>query len=84
MLILTPLEAEEHLQVTFAAWNRGECDFVASTAKAAEAADRAIVSAGKCCHTARSDGRDLAMSGLVGTARREMPAHRTKGDLAEQ
>jgi DNA-binding response OmpR family regulator len=60
---ITPFELEEVLRVTFATWSRWECDFGASTVKKAESADRAVASAGKCCRTARSDGRDLNVSG---------------------
>ncbi|MGB7762476.1 MAG: hypothetical protein WBL61_21760 [Bryobacteraceae bacterium] len=62
-VLITPFEPEEILRVTFAAWSRWQCDFGASTVNKAEAADRAVVSAGKCCRTARSDGRDLNVSG---------------------
>ena len=34
-VLMTPFEPEEVLRVTFAAWSRWECDFVASTAKEA-------------------------------------------------
>jgi hypothetical protein len=81
MLILPPFESEEVLRVTFVAWSLWGCEFVASTDKEAEAEGRAIVSAGKDCHTARPA---LTVIGFVGTARKRMPAHRTKGDLAEQ
>jgi DNA-binding NtrC family response regulator len=56
-VLMTPFEPEEVLRVTFAAWSRWERDFVPSTTKEAEAADRAIAAAGKRCHTARPDGR---------------------------
>ena len=48
-VLMTPFEPEEVLRVTFAAWSRWECDFVASTAKEAEVADRTTISAGKRC-----------------------------------
>jgi len=64
-VLMAPFEPEEVLRVSFAAWSRWECDSVASTVNEAEVADRAMVSAGKCCHTARSDGRELNMRGLV-------------------
>ncbi|MEN6533864.1 MAG: hypothetical protein ABFD60_08905 [Bryobacteraceae bacterium] len=64
-VLMTPFEPEEVLRITFAAWSRWECDSVASTAKEAEVADRANVSAGKCCHTARSDRQGLNMSRLA-------------------
>jgi len=38
-VLMTPFEPEEVLRVTFAAWSRWEYDFVARTAKKAEAAD---------------------------------------------
>ena len=58
-VLITPFDPEEVLRVIFAAWSRWECDFGASTAKNTKAADRPVASAGKCCRTARSDGRDL-------------------------
>ena len=48
-VLMTPLEPEEVLRVTFAAWSRWECDSVASTAKEAEVADRATISTGRRC-----------------------------------
>ena len=39
-VLMTPFEPEEVLRVTFAAWSRWECDFVARCAKKAEAAGR--------------------------------------------
>jgi DNA-binding response OmpR family regulator len=51
-VLMRPFEPEEVLRVTFAAWSRWDCDFVASGAKGAEAADRAFASPEKCCHTA--------------------------------
>ena len=39
-VLITPFEPEEVLRVTFAAWSRWECDFVARSAKKAEAAGR--------------------------------------------
>jgi DNA-binding response OmpR family regulator len=68
-VLMTPFEPEEVLRVTFAAWSRWECDFVASHDKEAEAADRAIVSAGKCSYNVRPNGRDLKRECLVGPAR---------------
>ena len=53
-VLMTPFEPEEVLRVTFAAWSHWECEFAESAAKEAEAANRAIVSAGTCCHAARS------------------------------
>lgn len=37
-VLMMPFEPEEVLRVTFAAWSRWECDFVATGAKGAEAA----------------------------------------------
>ena len=39
-LLMMPFEPEEVLRVTFAAWSRWECDFVASTAKEATCTGR--------------------------------------------
>jgi len=63
-VLLTPFEPEEVLRVTYAAWSRWECDFVAKAAREAEAADPAVVSAGERCRAAPSDGRDFNVSGL--------------------
>jgi DNA-binding response OmpR family regulator len=38
-VLMTPFEPEEVLRVTFAAWSRWECDFVARTARNVAAAD---------------------------------------------
>ena len=56
-VLMTPFEPEEVLRVTFAAWSRWECDSVASTAKEAEVADRATISAGiRCTPPGRTAG----------------------------
>lgn len=39
-VLLTPFEPEEVLRVTFAAWSRWECDFVATAAREAALAER--------------------------------------------
>ncbi len=39
-VLISPFEPEEVLRVTSAAWSRWECDFVASTVREAELADR--------------------------------------------
>ena len=39
-VLITPFEPEEVLRVTFAAWSRWECDFVARSARKAEGAGR--------------------------------------------
>jgi DNA-binding NtrC family response regulator len=51
-VLLTPFQPGEVLRVTSAAWSRWECDSVASTAKEAQVASRATVSAGNCCRAA--------------------------------
>ena len=56
-VLMTPFEPEEVLRVTFAAWSRWECDSVASTAKEAEVADHATISAGiRCTPPGRTAG----------------------------
>lgn len=56
-VLMMPFEPEEVLRVTFAAWSRWECDSVASTAKEAEVADRATISAGiRCTPPSRTAG----------------------------
>jgi DNA-binding response OmpR family regulator len=56
-VLMTPFEPKEVLRVTFVAWSRWECDSVASTAKEAEVADHATISAGiRCTPPGRTDG----------------------------
>ena len=64
-VLMTPFEPEEVLRVTFAAWSRWECDFVAKTAGEAETVGPAAGSAGERCHAARPDARDFNVGGLV-------------------
>ena len=64
-VLMTPFEPEEVLRVTYAAWSRWEGDFVVSTDGETEAADAAIESTRKCCHSVGSRGRDLKVSGLA-------------------
>ena len=44
-VLMTPFEVEEVLRVTFAAWRRWECDFVANGANAATATEEEIAGA---------------------------------------
>jgi len=64
-VLMTPFEPEEVLRVTFSAWSRWECDFVAKTAGETETVGPAAGSAGERCHAARPDSRDFNGSGLV-------------------
>jgi DNA-binding response OmpR family regulator len=85
-LLMTPFDPEEVLRVSFAAWSRWECDFVASTVKRADATDGVVFSAGNVVapHGYMADGRGDRLSGLPGPARSRWPALRSKRKVAEQ
>jgi len=85
-LLMTPFEPEEVLRVSFAAWSRWECDFVASTVKRADATDGVVLSAGNVVepHGYTANGRGDRLSGLPGPARSRWSALRSKREVAEQ
>jgi len=58
-LLITPFEPEEVLRVSFAAYSRWECDFVASAVKRADATAGVVLSAGSVGspHAQAADGR---------------------------
>jgi DNA-binding response OmpR family regulator len=78
-LLMTPFEPEEVLRVSFAAWSRWECDFVASTVKRADPADGVVSTVGNV--VARSDGRGNRVSGPPGPAHSRWPAFQTNGKV---
>jgi len=85
-LPMTPIEPEEVLRVSLAAWSRWECDFVASTVKRADATDGVVLSAGNVVapHGYTADGQGNRLSGLPGPARSRWPALRSKRKVAER
>ena len=80
-LLMTPFEPEEVLRVSFAAWSRWECEFLASTAKMADATDGVVLSAGNVAapHAYTADGLCDRLSGLPGPAHGRWPVFRTNG-----
>jgi len=82
-VLIKPFEPEEVLRVTFAAWSRWECEFVATTAKEAETADRPALSTENVVTPFdRTAGRKR--QGQVGSDRRKVSASRTDVKLAAQ